>query len=757
MVIRRAPTGLATLSFLLIWAVPSQAQVSPALDEVGPSGTVDVRGTGVASRTEVAPILDGSLDEPAWQQAAPFGGFTQAEPLAGQLASEDTEVRILYDDEFIYVGVINYDSRPDQLLVTDSRRDANLSDTDSFQMIFDTYLDRQNGFMFGTNPAGTQYDAQVRNEGQGGGGGGGGGGGAAFGGNAQRGSGGGTNTNWDSNWDVRVSITDIGWIAEFRIPLRTFRYGPPPQRWGVNFLRNLPRNRERAYWSPVAQQFDLSRLSSAGDLEGLELRTPRNFTVTPYAVSSAERDYTLDSDTDLDGDVGFDAKFGVTPSLNLDLTVNTDFAQVEVDEQQINLTRFNLRFPEKRPFFLENAGLFAVGTGGVDLFFSRSIGISESGSLVPIRGGARMSGRMGGLNVGALNIQTGGVQSTPANNYSALRVSREFPNRSSLGVVAVSRMATGGGTSNDWNRTWGLDGRLGIGEGLTFTSYGARTETPGFSEDQYAYSGGVAYEDPRHSANFDYGRVGENFNPEVGFLPRRGGYERLAGRVGMQLRDEGLRAMGFRELNPHVSYQRYNRLDGSLQTARLHMDNHLDWENGNYIAPAVNVDWEGLDQPFEVSPGVVVPAGTYRSTHTAFRTHTDSRKWISATFDWDYGGFLSGHQNSTAPGIILRRGGTMSLAARWLRNDIELPEGSFVTNLANLRATYNFSPLVLVQALVQYNDRTSRWSSNVRFSWLRTAGTGLYIVYNDTEAFDGLGPVNRSLVIKYSHQFDVLR
>ena len=174
--IRRAHTGLATLSFLLIWAVPSQAQVSPALEDVGPSRTVDVRGTGVASRTEVAPILDGSLDEPAWQQASPFGGFTQAEPLAGQLASEDTEVRILYDDDFIYVGVINYDSRPDQLLVTDSRRDANLGDADSFQMIFDTYLDRQNGFMFGTNPAGTQYDAQVRNEGQGGGGGGGGGG-----------------------------------------------------------------------------------------------------------------------------------------------------------------------------------------------------------------------------------------------------------------------------------------------------------------------------------------------------------------------------------------------------------------------------------------------------------------------------------------------------------------------------------------------------------------------------------------------------
>ena len=755
MAIRRAPTGLATLSLLLVWAVPSQAQVSSALDEGGSSGTLDVRRTGVASRTEVAPILDGSLDEPAWQQTAPFGGFTQAEPLPDQPASEDTEVRILYDDDFVYVGVINYDSRPDQILVTDSRRDADLSDTDSFQMIFDTYLDRQNGFMFGTNPAGMQYDAQVRNEGQGGSGRG--AGGPALGGNAQSGSGGGTNTNWDSNWDVRVSITDIGWIAEFQIPLRTFRYEPAPQRWGVNFQRTLPRNRERAYWSPVAQQFDLSRLSSAGEVQGFELPTPRNFTVTPYAVSSAERDYTPGSDTDLDGDVGFDAKFGVTPSLNLDLTVNTDFAHVEVDHQQINLTRFNLRFPEKRPFFLENAGLFAVGTGGVDLFFSRSIGISKTGSLVPIRGGARMSGRVGGLNVGALNIQTGGVESTTSNNYSALRVSRELPNRSSLGVVAVNRMATGGGTSNDWNRTWGLDGRLGIGEGWTFTSYGARTETPGFSDDQYAYSGGFAYEDPRKRAIFDYGRVGENFNPEVGFLPRRGGYERISGRVGMQLRDEGLRARGFREFNPHVAYQRYNRLDGSLQSATLHMDNHFDWENGNYIAPAVNIDWEGLDVPFEVSPGVVVPVGTYRSTHTAFRTHTDARRWISATFDWDYGGFLSGHQNSTAPGIVLRHGGTMSLAAVWLRNDIDLPEGSFVTNLANLRATYNFSPLVLVQALVQYNDRTRRWSSNVRFSWLDTAGTGLYIVYNDTEAFDGLGPVNRSLIVKYSYQFDVLR
>ena len=755
-----AGTLVLAAGWALLLATPGSGAAQDVVQGNGPSaGAATVRRSAQATRASAAPVLDGSLDEEVWRQAVALTGFTQAEPLEGLPASQPTEVRVVYDDDYVYVGALLHDDDPSQIIVTDSRRDSGLGDADSFQMIFDTYLDRQNGFVFGTNPAGIQYDAQVRDEGQAGSGGGGGGGAAFGGGRNQAGSGGGTNVNWDARWDVQARITDQGWVAEFRIPLRTFRYAPPPQLWGVNFSRNVRRSREVSYWSPVERQYGISRLSSAGELDGLQLRTPRNFQVTPYAISSANREFTPGAETDIDADFGFDSKFGITPSLNLDLTYNTDFAQVEVDEQQINLTRFNLVFPEKRPFFLENAGLFSVGSrGDVDLFFSRRIGISPSGALVPIEGGARVSGRLAGLNVGALNIQTGDVGETPANNFTALRVNRELPNRSSLGVMFVNRAGTGElAGDEDWNRTWGVDGRLGIGEGLTFTGYAAATETPGFSDGQYAYNSGVEYRDRQHRAYAELGRVGENFNPEVGFLRRVGGSRRMAFGVFETLRSERVRAWGFRELLPHVSYVRYERLDGSLQSATIHIDNHFDWENGNYIAPGFNVDWEGLSQPFEVYPDVVVPAGDYRSPHTALRTHTDARKWISANFDWDYGGFLSGHQNSIAPAITVRRGGTISLTARWLRNDIDLPEGDFVTNLANLRATYNFSTTVFAQTLLQYNDRTERWSVNLRFNWLDSAGAGLFIVYTDTESLEGLGPVNRAFIVKYSRQFDLLR
>ena len=331
-----------------------------------------------AAKVEHPPIIDGNVHDEIWDRAEVLTGFVQAEPLEGEPATERTEVRILYDDHAIYVGVICFDDDPADIVVTDSRRDSGLLEMDSFQIVFDTYKDRQNGFVFGTNPAGIEYDGQVSKEG---------GGGQTSSRRSQSGSGGGFNLNWDASFTVRAQVTEIGWMAEFAIPLRTLRYGSsPPQIWGVNFERNIRRKREEVYWSPVSRIHNLYRLSSAGDLSGLELETPRNFKVVPYALSSANRDFAAIEASELDAQVGVDAKFGVTPALNLDVTVNTDFAQVEVDDQRINLTRFNLFFPEKRPFFLENAGTFSMGTGDfagrtLELFFSRRIGIGPSGDL----------------------------------------------------------------------------------------------------------------------------------------------------------------------------------------------------------------------------------------------------------------------------------------------------------------------------------------------------------------------------------------
>jgi hypothetical protein len=719
---------------------------SPAWAQAGPgaqvSGNAARAPVATALRVTDAPTIDGSLDEPMWQEAPSLTDFVQAEPLEGQPASEKTDVRVLYDDIAIFVGVRLHDSDPSQIITTDTSRDAGLGDQDSFQIIFDTFRDRQNGFVFGTNATGIQYDAQVRNQGNPG-------------------------SSWDASWEVRTQNSADGWTAEFRIPLRTLRYGPPPQLWGMNFMRNIQRRRERAYWAALPRQYTLARLSSAGELRGLEVQAPRNFKILPYVISSADRNFTPGSETDLDGDFGLDAKIGVTGSLNLDLTYNTDFAQVEVDAQQINLTRYNVRFPEKRPFFLENSGLFAVGASGggfggggdLDLFFSRRIGLDEDGNLVPIKGGARLSGKTNGYNIGLLNMQTEDVANTPANNFTTFRVSRDLPSRSGVGMLFINRTATGRSAGIDnWNRTWGLDGRVGIGERVTVGGFAARTQTPGLTGRQHAWNTTSEYDDGKTFVAFDYGIVGEDFNPEVGYLENTLGYRRWYTRVQETMRQDKIRSWGFREFLPHLNYTRYDYLDGrGLQNADLHIDNHWDWESGYFIATSINGTWEGLDEPFEVYPGIIVPPGQHGGLRLTVRSNTDRRKWLFFRHQSDNGRFLNGDQNSHIFGMTIRQSGRFAVDMGWTYRGIELPQGSFRTNLGNVRVTYNFTPLIFTQSLVQYNDRTQRWSTNLRFHWLQTAGTGLFVVFNDTEAMEGLGPVNRAFIVKYVQQFDLLR
>ena len=751
MVVRAKKTFAAIVLGVLFGAASGYAQDAPrgTAPEARPA-----RRIATARRTTQPPKIDGAMDDAAWADAPALTDLVQAEPFEGQPATERTEIRLLYDDKFLYIGVTCFDSEPSQIVTSDARRDADLGSMDSFQMILDTFHDRQNGFVFGTNAAGSQYDAQIRSEGE-----------TQSNGppglsGATAGAGAGVNVNWDGSWDVKSSVNDSGWTAEFQIPFRTLRYGGPPQTWGINFQRNIRRKREQVYWSPVSRAYNLFRLSSAGDLVGLNVNPPRNFKVSPYAISNANRGYALGkkSSSDVNNDWGIDAKYGVTPSMNLDLTYNTDFAQVEADQQQINLTRFNLVFPEKRPFFLENAGLFAVGKPGeVDLFYSRRIGISAAGDLVPIRGGGRLSGKVAGVNVGLVNMQTDSVSNTPANNFTAARINRELPNRSSLGLMFTNRTATGNGVSGNWNRAYAFDGKLGIGEGLTLKGWAAQSQTPGVSGNQHAVSGGIEYNTKQRRDFFEFNEVGAGFNPEVGFLQRLGGYRQLWTGWYEHLRSKKLRDAGFREFYPHMTYQRYWKFNGDLQSATLHLDNHLDWENGLYWSPAVNVDWDQLDKPFTVYPGVVVPVGRYRAVHTAWQANTDKKKFIWVNIGYQVGGFLSGHQNSMAPGLSIRSGSSLITSLTWTRNDISLPQGDFVTNLGAFRVVYNVSTSVNVQSLIQYNDRTSRWSTNMRLSWLNTASTGLFVVYNDTEALEGVGPVNRSFIIKYSRQFDILR
>jgi hypothetical protein len=499
-------------------------------------------------------------------------------------------------------------------------------------------------------------------------------------------------------------------------------------------------------------------LSSAGELRGLELETPRNFKVTPYVLGSSERDYVTADENDLDGELGVDAKFGVTPSLNLDLTYNTDFAQVEVDEQQINLTRFNLFFPEKRPFFLENAGTFSMGENeAVELFFSRRIGIGPNGEIVPILGGARLSGKAGQYNLGVLNMQTEeAVGVTAANNYTVASVSREFPNRSSVGALFVNRLATGSlSGEDDWNRTYGFDGKLGIGEPFTLSGFAARTDTPGLDGRERALNLRGEYQKRKGRVWLGFTEVGDAFNPEVGFLTRND-YRSLETGFFLNIRND---ISWLRELRPHITYSGFWDFEGFKETARLHFDSHVDFENGAFFSPAVNHTVEGLTEPFEIYPGIVVPPGTYSNWEAAWRWNTNLARPLSYEGGIDYGGFLSGDRRGYENTVNFRYQSKVITSVSWFYNDIDLPEGSFVTNLGQFKVSYNFTPLIYLQALLQYNDRIDAWSSNIRFSWLNTAGTGLFVVYNDTEGLGDLliGPQNRSFTVKYTHQFDILR
>ena len=764
---------VATLGLLAsATAGPALAQQQPSTGPTG--GSLGVAAAvsiqrAQASRVEEGPLVDGDvLGDPAYAGAAVASGFRQNTPDEGQRSSERTEVRIVYTDDTLYFGIVCYVSDPETIIVADSRRDSSLNDTDSVQIILDTFLDQQNGFVFGTNPAGVEYDGQVTSEGQGSGRMGGvGGGGRAGGSQQQRGSGGGFNLNWDGVWQVSARISGVGWTAEFAIPLRTLRYpAGETQTWGVNFQRNIRHRNEEAYWAPLPRQFNINRLSLAGQLQGLEVPTQRNLKLTPYVLGEAVRP-TLERQTTSTGDFGADLKYSITPSMTLDLTYNTDFAQVEVDEQQINLDRFSLFFPEKRPFFLENAGLFSVGRPRqVEVFFSRRIGIGDNGEQVPIIGGGRVSGQVGnGTNIGFLNMQTESFAgSGPAQNFTVARVRQDLASRSNIGAIFVDRQATGSLAGDaDYNRTFAVDGRLGIGQSGTITGFAAETQTPGeISTDTHAMYLSSAYENENIRLNLGYTEVGSNFNPEVGFYQRRG-YRRMDATVFTFFRPENF--LGIHELRPHAShFTVWNFETGLQETQYTHIDNHWEWESGHELHTGMNLTKEGLFTPFEIFPGVIVPVGVYDHAEARLTASSNRGAPISVSLPTTIGGFFGGDRVQLSPSVAVRFGETLNTELRWDWNHINLPGGDFITNLGSLRVSYSFTTRLFLQALLQYNDRADLWSSNIRFGLLSDANTGLFIVYNDIHGLGSLDPhldveeaaFGRTLTLKYSYLFDLL-
>lgn len=693
------------------------------------------------------PQLDGQvLSDPAWQSVTPVSGFWQTRPDEGRAATQRTEVFVGFTEEALYIGVVCYDDDPGGIIISESVRDAPLDETDSFQVMLDTFGDRQNGLVFGTNPAGIEYDGQVTKEGSG-----------SFGS-----GGGGFNLNWDTTWSVQAVVSETGWSAEMRIPFKSLRYGSDEvQTWGINFQRNIRRNNETAFWAPLPRQHNLYRISQAGTMREIQVPPQRNLKVTPYLLGRSSSGGGLKSDTD--NELGFDVKYSLTPSLTLDATYNTDFAQVEVDELQVNLDRFSLFLPEQRPFFLENAGQFAVGVPReVELFFSRRIGIGPGGEQIPIDAGARVSGKINTTtNIGFLHMRSqsvGGV--TPRNDYTVARLSQEFPNRSSLGVLIVNRQGDGqlmADDDDDYNRTYAVDGRWGIGTDTIISGFFAKTKTPGMTGRNRAFRVRGDYSSEAWTAQLGYSEVGAEFNPEVGFLARRD-YRKIEAFLLRRYRPENL--WGLHELRPHISYRSFWNFDGSYETGYMHVDNHWEFKSGMEFHTGVNFMHEGVTKAFEIVDGITVQPGDYDDHEVALFFTTNQGAPLSFKISAKIGGLFGGDRVALSPTLRYRIGETFNTELSWDHIDIDLPGpgGAFKVNLGRLRLTYSFTPKISLQALVQYNDRDDLVATNLRFAWLQSANTGLYLVYNevDDDSIGAPGKPRREFIFKYSRILDLL-
>ncbi len=732
---------------VLAAALAMQSPAEPVYSK-DDSGRVVVHATRIATPL----TIDGRLDEEIYGQVPALTAFVQAEPDEGAAVSERTEAWVMFDDKNLYVACRCWDRNPARIVANDMRRDSpNLRNNDNFAVELDTFHDRRNGFLFYVTPLGALFDGLTTDERQ-------------------------NNSDWNTVWEGKAGRFDGGWIAEIAIPFKSLRYAPGrEQTWGINLRRNIRARNEWTYIAPLKAawgQTAIFRVSSAATLHGLEAPPAgKNLEIKPYAISRRSTDLVSRPTVNgkVEPDAGVDVKYGITKSMTADVTINTDFAQVEEDEAQVNLTRFNLVFPEKREFFLEGVGNFTFGgaNGGLGgsappppgatqspisgdapaLFYSRRIGISGA-RTVPILGGGRLTGKTGPWNIGALNIESDDDDASGARqtNFTVLRLRRDVLRRSTIGGMVTSRSRAVSGIGS--NQVWGLDANFAFWQNVYASGFVAQSKTDGRSGEDFSYRGQFNYAADRYGLTFDRIEVQPNFNPEIGFLRREAFRETV---VGGRFSPRPAASRLVRKYYYDGTYTYITDTHNVLQSSAGVANYRVELQNSDLLQITFNRNHETLASPFLISEGVRIPVGSYDFQSVMGAYNPGQQHHVSGAASLEVGSFYDGSKTTAAFRGRVSVSPRLAVEPNISLNWIDLPIKTFTNAVIGQRTLYSMTPRMFLTALVQYSSSTTSFSANVRFRWEYMPGSELFVVYTegrDTALVGRMPLENRGFVVK---------
>lgn len=700
---------LACAALLFVFAAPADAQ----------------RRSAKATSTPKPPVIDGVLTDGVWSSAEPLSDFYQIVPVVGE-PSERTEVRVLFDRTHIYFGFRFFDSSPAELISTSRERDASLEVDDRIEFVIDTFRDRRNAYFFQINPAGSKGDALVTDNG------------SDF------------NKPWDGIWEGKTSVDAEGWSAEIAIPFKTLSFDEGLDTWGFNAMRYIGRRNEKNRWATSDRDTHIFTIAQAGDLTGLEgMQQGTGLDVIPFYTSNWSRDRTGGEDSDLVGEPGVDAFYKITPNLTLSMTVNTDFAETEVDERQINLTRFPLFFPERRDFFLQDAGVFAFAGGQALPFFSRTIGLAN-GDVVPLAGGVKLTGRAGDYNIGVLDVITRDSGTQDGENLFVARVSRNIGEQSSVGAIVTH----GNPRAQVDNAVYGIDAAyrsntFGGNRNIEGKVWALVSDTEGVSSDDAAFGASLRSPNDRWTWSTQFREIQENFNPALGFVSRKDIRQYDAGVTFTPRVDEHVRQLEF-----SVDASVTTDTDDVLETWWTEVQPlGIQWDSGDVVRVEYNHTHDELRQDFQIAKGVAIPGGAYDYDTLRVEFESSENRPLFTEITLANGSFFDGDRTSYNASVGYRISPFFTSSIEYGQNDIDLEGGSFSTQLSRLRTLLSFSADLSWNTFVQWDNVSETVGINSRIRWLPTPGQEVFLVFNETldENRDSVIPLYQQVAFKIAY------